>query len=286
MAVGAEEFRKFPDPPRRGALPHGRDQDNHGSNVNLSAEEPHRRRRRPLAATVPRTAETEPAAVFLGEIIVSFSGPCLDTCLDKVDNARLDYDNVESLYRNSTKFLFGPTRFIMGMFTWLFAKNEIPKGSGATPTGTTKFGDQEPAKDRRKEPAAVAPAIQAADAAPEVIRIGAFGGRIVSITQQRIEYIDMAGEVQFVDLDECAKNWGRSYDDHSHEFSLLPGASEQSVAEWNVHCVGQRGALDDPPWAEFTNARKTRFEFESHEALYAELLGPLMKAGWHTFDTC
>ena len=39
--------------------------------VNLPAEEPHRRRRHPLAATVPIATETEPAAVLLGQIIAA-----------------------------------------------------------------------------------------------------------------------------------------------------------------------------------------------------------------------
>ena len=33
------------------------------------------------------------------------------------------------------------------------------------------------------------------------------------------------------------------------------------------------------------NERKTRFEFETWEALWRELQGPLMVAGWNTFDT-
>ena len=71
LAVGAEELRKFPDPPRRGPLPHGCDQDDHGSKVNLSTEEPRRWRRHPLAATVPLATETEPTAVLLGQIIAA-----------------------------------------------------------------------------------------------------------------------------------------------------------------------------------------------------------------------
>ena len=66
---------------------------------------------------------------------------------------------------------------------------------------------------------------------------------------------------------------------------LLPGASAESAAMWRSRCVGQRGAIDDPPWVEFIHERRTRFEFETSEAVDAHLLGPLGKAGWHTFDT-
>jgi hypothetical protein len=149
----------------------------------------------------------------------------------------------------------------MGIFNWLFGKPEAPK-----------------------EPAKVAVTMPATDTTSEVIRIGASGARIVKVSQKRIEYVDMAGKQQFIDLEICAKNWVGWHDQHAHEFFPLPGASDEDVTTWNARCVGQRGALDNPPWAEFTNERKTRFEFETGEALYRELLGPLMQAGWHTFD--
>jgi hypothetical protein len=119
----------------------------------------------------------------------------------------------------------------------------------------------------------------------EIVRIGVSGARIVAVARQRIDYIDMAGQEQFIDLEKCASSWGRWHDDRSQEFLPLPGATGQGIAAWNARCVGQRGALDSPPWAEFMNERNTRFEFATYEALYTELLGPLMQAGWHTFDT-
>ena len=119
----------------------------------------------------------------------------------------------------------------------------------------------------------------------EVVRIGLSGARIVAVTPERIEYIDMGGEERFVDLRECARAWGQWREEHRSEFLPLPGASAQSIKAWNARCVGQRGACDDPPWAAFSNERQTRFEFPSYDALYRELLNPLRKAGWHTFDT-
>jgi hypothetical protein len=146
--------------------------------------------------------------------------------------------------------------------------------------------------------------------AGEVVRIGASGARIVRVTQERIEYIDMAGPDQFIDLEECARSWGRWYDIHSHEFFPVPGCrarvrwhevrsheflptlevspgppSQTDIDAWNARCVGQRGG-GDPLWrVEFMNKRKTRFEFETWEALWRELQGRLMVAGWNTFDT-
>ena len=33
--------------------------------------------------------------------------------------------------------------------------------------------------------------------------------RIVGVSREHIDYIDAAGEERFIDLDECARNWGR-----------------------------------------------------------------------------
>ena len=117
---------------------------------------------------------------------------------------------------------------------------------------------------------------------PEIVRIGVANARIKCVTPQRVEYLDEAGQECFVDLEECVRNRVQSYNENKDEFVLL--TSEDSAAAWNSRCVGQRGLLDDPPWVQFTNERRTRLEFGSYEEAYA-LLGPLGKAGWHTFDT-
>ncbi len=120
---------------------------------------------------------------------------------------------------------------------------------------------------------------------PEVVQVGTPGVRIARITQKRIDYVDMAGQAQFIDLEECARNWVRWYNDHRHEFLPVPDASQAEVDAENARCVGQRGGSHPLWWAEMMNERKTRFEFESWEALWRELQGPLMQAGWCTFDT-
>jgi hypothetical protein len=82
---------------------------------------------------------------------------------------------------------------------------------------------------------------------------------------------------------ECAKNWVRWHHDHTQEFVLI--GSKTDADAWNARCVGTRSALTHPPSAELMNERNTRFEFTNSEALYRELLGPLLHKGWHTFDT-
>jgi hypothetical protein len=119
----------------------------------------------------------------------------------------------------------------------------------------------------------------------EVVRVGTSGARIVCVSTKRIDYIDMTGQECFVDLEESARNWQQRHHASRREFLTLPGAPQPAVDIWNAHCVGLRGALDQPPWVQFTNDRKTRFEFGTCEALYRELLEPLELGGWHTFDT-
>ena len=119
------------------------------------------------------------------------------------------------------------------------------------------------------------------DPAREIVRIGVNEARILGVTPLRIDYIDEACQEQSIDLQECARNWGRWRDSQRHEFRPLPGFNDQRVADWNARCVGERGGS----WTEFMNERKTRFEFATHVALYRELLTPLSVAGWHTFDT-
>ena len=118
----------------------------------------------------------------------------------------------------------------------------------------------------------------------EVIRISAGDTRIVSVSPRQIEYIALTGERCTIDLEESARNWENRYRNDSDEFVPITD-SQAEVDDWNARCVGTRGALDDPPWVEFMNARRTRFEFDSYEAIYRELLGPISRYGWHTFDT-
>ena len=120
--------------------------------------------------------------------------------------------------------------------------------------------------------------------AREIVRISVAGARVTSVTQQRLEYIDEAGQAWSIDLEQCARNWVQYHDDNKQDFRLTCGASTESAAQWNLRCVGERDASDNPPWVEFMNDRRTRFQFESFEAVYQHLLGRLAEVGWHTFD--
>jgi hypothetical protein len=116
---------------------------------------------------------------------------------------------------------------------------------------------------------------------PEIVRISVANARIKCVTPQRVEYLDEAGQECFVDLDKCARNWVQLQNEDEGEFDLL--TSEDSAAACSSRCVGERGLLDDPPWVEFTNKRRTRFEFGSYYEAYT-LLAPLTKARRRTID--
>jgi hypothetical protein len=128
----------------------------------------------------------------------------------------------------------------------------------------------------------------------ELVRIGTGSARIVEVTRQRLRYIDEHGAESFVDLEDCArifltlKNAG-----------LFPPGDETDwteLAAINLKfyildvsyglCVGLRGALDEPPWFQFLDRRRTQFQFKDYEAIKSELLVPLTRVNWQTWDAC
>ena len=116
---------------------------------------------------------------------------------------------------------------------------------------------------------------------PEIVRIGVANARIKCVTRQRVEYLDEAGQECFVDLDECARNWDQLHNKNEDDLVLL--TSEDSAGRRKYRHVAGRGMIGDPPWVEFTNKRRTRFEFGSSGEAY-ELKHLLFEARWITED--
>ena len=90
---------------------------------------------------------------------------------------------------------------------------------------------------------------------PEIVRIGAGNARIKCLTPQRVEYFDEAGQECTIELEECARNrvqYGQSW-------------REDGPRRRDFRVVAKCGFVDDPPWIEFMNERRTRFEFWSLE---------------------
>jgi hypothetical protein len=115
--------------------------------------------------------------------------------------------------------------------------------------------------------------------APEIVRIGVANARIKRVTQQRVKYLDEAGQECFVDLEECARNWVQLH--NKDDVDLVRMTSQSWFDHFDSSFVGQRGLLDDPPWVEFMNKRRTRFEFASEKEA-RPLLRRLRAHVWRT----
>jgi|SRR5579862_307806 len=59
---------------------------------------------------------------------------------------------------------------------------------------------------------------------------------------------------------------------------------QQLVGPERERCVGERDTSARPPWFEFRNERRTRFEFGTGDAVLRDLCRPLLIAGWNSFD--
>lgn len=114
---------------------------------------------------------------------------------------------------------------------------------------------------------------------PEIVRIGVGNARIKCVTRQRVEYFDEAGQECFVDLDECARDWVEKCGDNFVEWT----SEDSDAVRPKRRYVGERGLLYDPPWIEFANKRRTRFEFESLNEGYG-LIIPLKRVRCLTLD--
>jgi hypothetical protein len=125
----------------------------------------------------------------------------------------------------------------------------------------------------------------------ELVRIGTGAARIVDIIRRQLRYTDDAGADVIIDLEDCARI-GRAL----HNADLFPpaedtdwaklatGKADFSSLDLSHGCVGLRGAIDDPPWFQFLDRRRTQFEFKDEDDIRNDLLRPLAAAGWQTWD--
>lgn len=115
---------------------------------------------------------------------------------------------------------------------------------------------------------------------PEIVRIGVANARIQSrIFSSRVKYLNEAGQKCFVDLEECARNMVQMH--YKDNADAVLEASLGFFDSFYTSFVGQNGLLEDPPWVEFMNERRTRFEFGSEQKGRA-LLRHLRGCGWRT----
>ena len=125
----------------------------------------------------------------------------------------------------------------------------------------------------------------------ELVRIGSGPARIVDVTPAALRYVDCNGAEMTIDLVECAR---------IHlllaSAAMFPPAADTDWAKLATEradfptlavphgCVGLRGVIDDPPWFQFLDRRRTQFEFKDGCVMRTELLRPLGQAGWGTWD--
>ena len=127
----------------------------------------------------------------------------------------------------------------------------------------------------------------------ELVHIGCGPADIVAVTGARVEYSDDSGRGLVVDLEECARVYRCL-----REAGAFPpgedcdwGALIDTVAGFAAlelplpAVVGLRAAIDEPPWFQFLNRRRTQLEFKDYDHIQSALLRPLAAAGnWYSWD--
>lgn len=96
---------------------------------------------------------------------------------------------------------------------------------------------------------------------------------------------------QFVDLEESARTcsvlertgaWPPPEDMDWTDYAV--GHPEFYNLDVKYGLVGMRGAGDEPPWFQFFDQRRTLFEFKDRATIYDELITPMVRHGWQTWD--
>ena len=127
----------------------------------------------------------------------------------------------------------------------------------------------------------------------ELVHIGRAPAGIVAIAGSRVEYTDDNGKGLVVDLAECARVYRclcdlRAFppDDDQDWGALIDEVPGFATLELPLQAVvGLRGAIDEPPWFQFLNRRRTQFEFKDYDHIQSALLAPLAAAGnWYSWD--
>jgi hypothetical protein len=127
----------------------------------------------------------------------------------------------------------------------------------------------------------------------EVVHIGIGLADVSSISKSIAAYTNDLGRHLTVDLEECARVYGCLRDVGAFPPSETTNWSEliESVHDFATMplpvqpIVGLRGAVDDPPWFQFLNRRRTQFEFKDYDHIRNALLEPLARTGiWYSWD--
>lgn len=125
----------------------------------------------------------------------------------------------------------------------------------------------------------------------QFVRMGEGPAKISEISPTKILYIDDSSIEQSVDLEESARTcsvlertgaWPPPEDmDWTAYAAAHPDLYKLDV---KYGLVGMRGAGDVPPWFQFFDRRRTLFEFKDRDTIYDELITPMVRDGWQTWD--
>ncbi len=125
-----------------------------------------------------------------------------------------------------------------------------------------------------------------------LVPIGVGPAAIDRIADATVSFTDDLGEASTISLVECARisrllREARAFppgdDDDWGSLAIVHDFATLELLPQPV--VGLRGAVDQPPWFQFLDLRRTQFEFKDYEHLQNALLKPLVAAGnWYSFD--
>jgi len=125
----------------------------------------------------------------------------------------------------------------------------------------------------------------------ELVRIGTDQARVLQVARQAVTYLDGSGVERSVDLQECARVYLALYRSGNFppaddtDWTAIAAAHPASESESQTRgCVGLRAVIDDPPWFQFFDHRRTQFEFGDSDTIRNELVIPLARFGWQTWD--
>ncbi len=123
----------------------------------------------------------------------------------------------------------------------------------------------------------------------QLVRIGVGQARIVDVGR-KLRYLDFNGAEVAIDLEDCARiaaalrSAGKFPPGNDTDWAAL-AAPDRGVTMLHPHgLIGLRAVLDEPPWFQFLDRRRTQFEFKDEDAIRNDLLAPLAAAGWQTWD--
>jgi hypothetical protein len=127
----------------------------------------------------------------------------------------------------------------------------------------------------------------------ELVHIGAGLAEITEIAKSSVAYTDDIGRRSIVDLEECARTYAglRRLDafppgDTTNWSDLVESIPDFATLPLSrPYVVGLRAAVDEPPWFQFLDRRRTQFEFKDYDHIQNALLTPLARAGtWQSWD--